>query len=377
VAPRSAAPAALAAALALAAPAASWGGAAQGPLEQRTPGTLRDLFLEMVPWDARELPGRLRVGWAVANDWSTPTTIANGARTATLQLDEQADSLEVSLRLPWIAAAPGGPAWLRRVASALDARVTWHWGGWSDGGIQAWHDGWAFYGFARSAYPRDHVHVLLGAPGAPPVADLRSTTFAFGDLVLRNQVLLWEGGEPLAPGPSARAGISARLDVKLPTGAPARMGGSGGWDVGLGLYGTWQAAPWLVGHLGGSISAWSPLPAASTLQPAPVHGALDLSLVFLPGGDWSIVLEDRLTSPFAVGWSFVDAGPVGELQTSATYAATRVQNQVTLGVRWGPVSFWITEDYFLGWNPGAGPNSWFYNSNAPDLALGLTLTLGL
>jgi hypothetical protein len=50
---------------------------------------------------------------------------------------------------------------------------------------------------------------------------------------------------------------------------------------------------------------------------------------------------------------------------------------VTLGVRWGPVAFWITEDYFLGWNPGAGPNSWFYNSNAPDLALGLTLTLGL
>jgi hypothetical protein len=352
--------------------------AAQGPLEQRIPGTLRDLFLEVVPWDARApAGGRIRLGWSMANDWSTPTVLGKGSETVYLRLDEQADALDLSLRLPWSATAPLGPAWLRRVSSALEARVTWHWGGWSDGAIQAWHSGWVFYGFGRRLYPPDQVHVNLGAPGASALADVQATTFAVGDLVLRNQVLLWEGGEPLAPGPAARAGVSLRLDVKFPTGSLARLGGSGGWDVALGASGTWQVAPWLVGHATGAVAAWSGLPGRFPMQPARWHGSLDLSLVFL-AGDWSVVLEDRLTSPiFEPGWSYVDAGPDGELQTSATYAATRTQNQVTLGVRWGPLTLWISEDYFLGWNPGAGPNSWFYNSNAPDLAMGLALTLGL
>jgi hypothetical protein len=47
-----------------------------GPLEVRTPGTLRDLFLDMVLWDAREVTApRLQVGWAMANDWSAPTLL--------------------------------------------------------------------------------------------------------------------------------------------------------------------------------------------------------------------------------------------------------------------------------------------------------------
>jgi hypothetical protein len=361
-----------------AAPRSARADPAQGPLEQRIPGTLRDLFLEVVPWDARApAGGRLRLGWSIANDWSTPTVLGNGAETVYLRLDEQADALDLSVRLAWSVAAPHGPAWLRRVSSALETRVTWHWGGWSDGAIQAWHSGWAFYGFGRRLYPPDQIHVNLGRPGASALADVQATTFAVGDLVLRNQVLIWEGGDPLAPGPEARAGVSLRLDVKIPTGSPSRLGGSGGWDVALGLSGTWQVAPWLVGHATGALASWSGLPSRFPMQPARWHGSLDLSLVFL-AGDWSVVLEDRLTSPiFAAGWRFLDGGPDGELQTSATYAATRTQNQITLGVRWGPLTFWISEDYLIGWNPGAGPNSWFYNSNAPDLAMGLAVTLGL
>jgi len=362
--------------LAPAAPARA--AAAQGPLEQRVPGTLRDLFLELVPWDARAVEGpRLRVGWSVANDWSTPTTLRRGAETVHLQLDEQTDSLEASFRLPWSTFAPRSPGWLGRVASEIDVRGTWHWGGWTDRPIQAWHGLWNFYGFKRTLYPTSEIHVSLGGPDPGAPVDVQAPVFSFDDLVLRNQVLLWEGGEPLAPGPAARAGVSLRLDLKLPTGSLSRLGGSGGWDVGVAVSASWQATSWLVGHATAGLAAWSGFPVPLAMQPRRWHGSFDLSLVFL-AGDWSFVLEDRLTSPiFPGGWAYVSGGEGEHLQSSATYAAVRTQNQVSLGVRWGPVAFWITEDYFLGWNPGAGPNSWFYNSNAPDLALGLTLTLPL
>jgi len=50
------------------------------------------------------------------------------------------------------------------------------------------------------------------------------------------------------------------------------------------------------------------------------------------------------------------------------------QNQITGGVRYGPVTFWFQEDFTLGRIPGLG-RTWFHDSNAPDVAFGLTLTL--
>ncbi len=349
---------------------------AQGPLGVRTPGTLRDLFLDVVAWDARAVPAtRLDVGWAMANDWSTPTTLARDGRQVQVRLDEQADSLTAAFRLPWgvVLGAPEG-AFVRRLATALEIRATVHWGGWSDGAIEAWHRAFAYDDFGRPSLPPDQVHLALRPdPGTGPVA-LDGATFALGDVVVRNQLLLWEGGEPLREGPGARAGVSLRLDVKIPTGSLSRMGGSGGWDVGLGLLGTWQATPWLVGHALVAGSSWSGLPAELPLQPRALHASAGLSLVFLLG-DWSLLVEDRWASaPFQSGWSFVEVNPQWNLQSSASNAVTLSQNQITLGVRLGPLTFWFAEDFNLGHVDGLGP-SWFYDSNAPDVALGLTLTL--
>ncbi|HET8732564.1 MAG TPA: hypothetical protein VFM45_02205, partial [Anaeromyxobacteraceae bacterium] len=113
----------------------------QDPLGIRMPGTLRDLFLDVVPWDAREVPAlRVDAGWAAANDWSTPTTLARGGQTVQVRLDEQADSLAVAVRVPWgaVLGAPPG-ALLRRLATAVELRGTVHWGGWMDAPIDAWH----------------------------------------------------------------------------------------------------------------------------------------------------------------------------------------------------------------------------------------------
>jgi len=366
----------LAVALLLAAPGAVKAEPSQGPLGARTPGTLRDLFLDVVHWDAREVAAlRLDVGWSMANDWSTPTTLTRGERLVDVRLDEQSDSLTAAFRLPWgvVLGAPEG-SFARRLATALELRVTWHWGGWSDAAIETWHRALSFNDFDRPAFPRNQVHVELRRPPSNAPVDIQGTTFAFGDVVLRNQLLLWQGGEPLRSGPDARAGVSLRLDVKAPTGSLSRMGGSGGWDVGMGVEGTWQATSWLVGHAIVAGSIWSGMPGGLPLQPRVWHGSVGLSLVILLG-DWSLVLEDRwATAPFQSGWTFVEVNPEWNLQSSASTAVTRPQNQITGGVRWGPLTFWFTEDFSPGQVPGLG-QKWFYDTNAPDLAIGLTLTL--
>jgi hypothetical protein len=349
---------------------------AQGPLGVRTPGTLRDLFLDVVQWDARAVPAlRLDVGWSMANDWSTPTTLARDGQPVQVRLDEQSDSLTASLRVPWgvVLGSPDG-SFLRRLASALEIRGTLHWGGWSDGVIDLWHRMFAYNDFARPAFPSNEIHLALHPSFRTTPVQIDQATFAFGDVVLRNQLLLWQGGDPLRDGMDARAGVSLRLDLKVPTGSLPRMGGSGGWDVGLGVAGTWQATSWLVGHAIVSGSYWSPIPGTLPLQPRAWQASAGISLVVLLG-EFSILLEDRWSSaPFEYGWGYVEVNPEWNLQSSATTAVTLSQNQITGGVRWGPLTFWFQEDFTVGHVPGLGPR-WFYDSNAPDVALGLTLTL--
>jgi hypothetical protein len=358
------------------APAAGTNPVGQDPLGVRVPGSLRDLFLDVVQWDARAVRDlRIEVAWATANDWSTPTTLARGGELAQVRLDEQADSLLAAVRVPWGVVLGAPPAsFLHRLATALEVRATVHWGGWMDGPLQAWHSLWAYNDFARPAFSPNEVHLALHAdPGTGPVS-IDQATFAFGDVVLRNQLLLWQGGEPLVPGPEARAGVSLRLDLKVPTGSLSRMGGSGGWDVGLGLLGTWQVAEWLVGHAILSGSYLSPLPSSLPLQPRSWQASAGLSLVVLLG-DWSLILEDRwTTSAFAWGWDFVEVNPAWNLQTSAWNAVSMPQNQIYAGVRFGPVTLWFTEDFTPGYVPGLGP-TWFYDTNAPDVAIGLTVTI--
>ncbi len=207
-------------AVAVAAPVAALAEPSQGPLGVRTAGTLRDLFLDVVQWDARAVTAlRLDVGWSMANDWSTPTTLTRDGAVVQVRLDEQSDSLTAAIRVPWgvVLGSPEG-SFARRLSSALELRGTLHWGGWSDGVIDAWHKIFAYNDFARPAFPKNEVHLELRDPLSSQPVDIQSTTFAFGDVVLRNQLLLWEGGEPLREGPEARAGVSLRLDVKVPTG---------------------------------------------------------------------------------------------------------------------------------------------------------------
>jgi hypothetical protein len=333
-----------------------------GPLGVDTPGTLRTLVLDLPLEDARPAGVALDVRWVLANDWSIPTTLTRGGRKVLVQLDEQADRLAFSLRLPWARLAGDGPL-LDRLATTVEWRLVEHWGGFTDRAIEAWHVLGRYNRFQRPDYPHDAVALHLGEPGGGALADLTGPRLAVGDVALRTSLRIAEGerlGRPWA--------AALRLDLKLPTGRPADLGGSGGPDVGLGLGGSLPLFPWLTGHAQLSARRVSSLPGGLPLRLRPWQVGADASLVAWRG-PWALALESRWVSAlFERGWR-LEGDP---LQGDALPAVTRTQNQVTVGLRWRALSAWLSED----WTPGARRavgQTWFFDSNAPDVVLGLSL----
>jgi hypothetical protein len=339
---------------------------ADRPLGVDTPGVLRQLILDLPLEDARPAGRALDVRWVVANDWSTPTTLTRGGRTVLVQLDEQADRLSLALRLPWSDLAGDGPV-TRRLATTLEWRVTRRSGGFTDGAIEWWHQAIGSEPFERGSHPRDAVALHLGEPGGATVADLTGPVLSVGDLAARTALFL-AGGDGAA-GPWA---LALRLDVKLPLGRPAELGGSGGADAGLGLATSVALLPWLTLHAQGAARRVSPLAGGLPLRLRPWQLGADASLVAWRGA-WALLLEDRWSSAlFERGWTVAGPGEQGD----ALMAVTRTQNQVTVGLRWRAATAWISED----WTPGSRPEvgwRWFYDTGAPDLAAGVSLTFPL
>jgi hypothetical protein len=345
---------ALAALLAGAAPPAARP-SPDAPLGVRTQGSFREPFLDVTIADAR-LPPRpeLDVRWTVANSWGTPMLLERGGALAELVTDEQADALTLALRVPWRA--------LRGGATAVEWRLTQHWGGWSDGVISAWHDVLRVFDFHRDRYPRDAIRLRLGAPGGGGPVDLRRARLAGGDLVVRNQLAL-AGGGASRRGAGERWALALRLDVKAPVGSVSRAGGSGGWDAGAALLATAEVARRLTVHGALSMAAWSDLPRSSPLQPRRWHPAAELSLA-VALGRWTLLLEDRVAGAlFEGGWSYV--GLRARQRTTSWVAAFRPHNQVSVGLRRGAFTAWFSEDA----TPGSGGG--LALPNAPDLAVGL------
>lgn len=334
------------------------------PLGVDTPGVLRQLVLDLPLEDARPAGAALDVRWVVSNDWSTPTRLTRGGRTVEIQLDEQADRLAVALRLPWARLAGSGVR--SRLTTTLEWRLTQRWGGYTDGLIQGWHELGDYNHFHRPDYPSDAVALHLGEPGGATVAHLTGPRLSPGDLAVRTALRLAEGER--AAGPWA---VALRLDVKVPLGRPADLGGSGGADAGVGLGASLPLLPWLTLHAQAAARRVSPLAGGLPLRLRPWQLGAEASLVAWHG-DWALLLEDRwLSALFERGWR-VAGDPV---QGDALTAVTRTQNQVSVGVRWRAFTAWVSEDF----TPGARQEvdwSWFYDTNVPDLAVGLSVAGG-
>ncbi|HTT69775.1 MAG TPA: hypothetical protein VMG32_01025 [Anaeromyxobacteraceae bacterium] len=352
------------------------------PMGLRTEGTFSTLFLEMTLADARALEKpELDLRWTLANDWSTPTLLTRGSQTVLLQTDEQADALSASLRVPWSRLlGPGPPLGPRplwqRFSTALEVRITEHWGGWSDPVIEWWHGFINSINFERDLYPQNAIHVTLEDPATGRGLDIRSARLAFGDLVLRTQFLIAEGGASAVTPGRSRYGLSARLDLKLPAGSPQALGGSGHFDAGGALLGTFEIAPWLTAHAMLALSAFGGLSVPVGLAPETWHYTLELSLPVRLGAV-TLLLEDRLTSRvFEDGWSLPSTTTDLDYQSSGYYGTFRAQNQMSGGVRYGAFTWWFSEDFTPGSNPHS-PDGWFYDSNTPDIATGITYRTSL
>lgn len=351
---------------------------AVAPLGLGTPGPFRQLFLDPTLADARAVATpSFSVRLESANSWSVPAYFGRGGRVVAVQNDVEADALVLSLRLPWSLAAPGG--FRERVATTVGWRATAFWGGFEDGGIEAWHRLVGAYNFQRQLYPRDQIHLRLVELGGPRALDLESGRASAGDLVLATQALLAAGGRAQAAGSAADAprwGVSARLDLKLPTGALSQAGGSGGFDAGVALLGSIELARWAVVHgmLSGTVT--SPLASSVALQPRRFHAGVEVSLALL-AGPVTFLLEDRyLSALMESGWTSLDQGDSDVFISSAYNALFRPHNQISAGLRWRGFTLSFSEDFTPGSNPRA-QRKWFYDENAPDtvLALGFTLPL--
>ncbi|HXN54748.1 MAG TPA: hypothetical protein VN874_00660 [Myxococcales bacterium] len=364
-----------------------------GPLGLRIQGTLRELFLDVTGADARALARpQLQLRYSFSNIWNEPMQLARHSDLAHQGLDEQADVLDVKLRLPWSlllgpgpsGALPGSgrPLW-ERLTTSFDLRATEHWGGWSDGAIEAWHSLIGSFNFNRQFHPRNQIHLTYADAGGTAF-DIQGATFALGDVALRTQLLLVEGGTSLAGGGGpvgqgaapSRYGLSARLDLKLPTGSLSRAGGSGGFDAAIGLVGTAEVASYLTLHALAAFSWFSPMAAPVLLQVKPWHATFELSAVF-DLGPLQLILEDRIATPLLQpGWTRLESGGDNGLLSSGVFASFRPHNQISFALRRGPFALWLSEDFTPGPNPRSVVTI-YYESNSPDLTVGASLTFAL
>jgi len=342
----------------------------RAPLGTRTQGPVRELFLDVTSADARRpLSSELELRYSIANSWNEPMSVARGPSISSQELDEQADSLTVRYRTPWSRWL--GPK-LAPFSTTVEGRFTLHWGGYTDRAIEAWHGLVGAFNFERSRFPRNQIHLALGDEGGTAFR-IDGTTPTVGDVVLRNQASLFEGGDPLSAGEVHRYGLAARLDLKLPTGPLSRAGGSGGFDAGLALLGTAELTSWLTAHAMFSTSRFSGFACNCALQPKEWHAGFDASLAASLGGT-TFLVEDRVVSPLLrPGWSRIAWRGNDGLLASGLYADFRTHNQVTFAIRRGRFTFWLSEDGTPGSNPPSTLH-FLYMSNAPDVVVGLSFT---
>jgi hypothetical protein len=348
---------------------------AAAPLGIGTPGPVRQLFLDPTLADARSVSTpSVSIRLETVNSWSVPTRLARGDQIVLARMDVQSDQMALAARIPWSKLlGPGG--WRERVATTLSWRLGLHWGGFEDGAIEAWHGLIGAFNFMRSRYPREEIHLALAEVGGATAFDLESTTLAWGDIVAATQAVVAAGGAsrvrgagPADPGWA----VAARFELKVPAGSLARAGGSGGVDAGLSLLASVELARWFVLHGMLSGRVLSPLASSIPLQPRRLQGTAEVSAVFILGSV-SLLVEDRLHSALMEGgWRVLDGGRDDVLQSSAGAALLRPHNQISCGIRYGPATLSISEDFTPGYNQRAR-NKWFYNENAPDVAVALTL----
>jgi hypothetical protein len=209
-----------------------------------------------------------------------------------------------------------------------------HGPGFLDQLIIDWHDLWGFPQSGRDNAPTHRIRYRYER-GGDTLLDIDSSTGGVGDIILSAQRRLWRGG---------RNAGSLHAELKLPTGDPDKLTGSGAPDaaVGVELSRQWRAGWYSMfragaAHLGegdvlpdlqrawaaygGLDVVWRPIRALSFRVQYDAHtspydnsglGELDSwSGLLTTGGTWH--LNDRLALDLAVVENVPNASPVSDV----------------------------------------------------------------
>lgn len=117
----------------------------------------------------------------------------------------------------------------RRWQFEVEAPIYYQSGGWMDAVVEGWHALFGLPDTGRRGYPHGNSQMAY-YHGGSSFALTGESGPALGDITLRG---LWQAVD------SRPAAIAFSGAVKLPTGAASRLAGSGCWDFGLGLHGSY------------------------------------------------------------------------------------------------------------------------------------------
>ena len=205
----------------------------------------------------------------------------------------------------------------RRFALGLEAPMLMHGGGFMDSTIEDFHDAFSLPQNDRELKERDVLNVdLLGGPTRARLVDDEA---AFGDLVVRAKVSLWDG---------ASSAWTAVAEAKAPTGEEASFTGSGEWDYGLSLL----------------FSAGS--------ERHVFHGGIGHQVLGQPAA-WPFEIEDR-TAAFAgyefsanERWAIVMhvMGATSILPEQADYKQDGARAEIVAGFHWTRGSFTLSAGF--------------------------------
>ncbi len=190
--------------------------------------------------------------------------------------------------------------------AAVFVPVLWRNGGILDGILSSWHSLFGISGNAeddpagRDSHPK-YSSVLKIIDSNGHVLANQGNGFGFGDIsVTYKQSMLSQ---------NTRSGLSWRAGLKLPTGNPALLLGSGGFDIGVSLDGKYAFGKdiTLYGNLG-LVSQGS-----ARRVPDPEKGMLQglLAMEYHPNSRDSYVFQiDSNSQPVRTGNAFADRTPV-------------------------------------------------------------------
>ncbi len=213
-----------------AAPLSPFSGGARGPLAIRDARPYNLLFLQFMPESADVLPARANVYGLqldVINNLLIPAGFVNGQAGASVREDNEYQRLTLS--------------WRRGVGRGLElavyAPLQWRNGGFLDSILSGYHRlaGLPGNGTDNPA-GRDNIRQfqsvlqIVDATGQTRVN--QGNAFGLGEtnVTLKRSLT----------GQSGRASLAARLGVKVPTGNPTLLMGSGAFDAGLSLDGRYS-----------------------------------------------------------------------------------------------------------------------------------------